>query len=339
MKDVALREELFEGVVSLETQDGWIRPWRLPVGCLPLFDSDLVAGAEQPAGGRLRFATEAAQVGLKAIPADPDRYLDLTVDGELLQTAMLPSGRGEVRFDGLPVGRKVLELWLPHDQPVQLTAVQLSDGAEAEVVPDDRPRWTTYGSSISHCRGAHSPARTWPATAARLKGANLTSFGFAGQCHLDAMVAMAIRDVPADLISLKVGINIRGASSLSPRTFAPALIAMVRIIREAQPDTPIAVVSPIVSPPRETMPNAAGLSLTMMRDQLADAVQRLAACGDASLHYFDGLELFGPDFVEPYLPDELHPNADGYEVLGQRFAELVLGKLLPARRCGCCAKA
>ena len=46
-------------------------------------------------------------------------------------------------------------------------------------------------------------------------GVELTSFGFGGQCQLDPFMGRVIRDQPADVVSLKVGINLVNAGQLS----------------------------------------------------------------------------------------------------------------------------
>jgi lysophospholipase L1-like esterase len=46
------------------------------------------------------------------------------------------------------------------------------------------------------------------------------------------------------------------------------------------------------------------------------------AAGDANLHYLDGLTLFGADDAGD-LPDDLHPNPEGYIRMGHRFADAV----------------
>ena len=46
------------------------------------------------------------------------------------------------------------------------------------------------------------------------------------------------------------------------------------------------------------------------------------AAGDANLHLLPGPDLFGPDDVGD-LPDGLHPNAAGYQRMGERFYRLV----------------
>lgn len=335
MTQVPMTEQFVHGAISCQRGDGWLRPWRLPCGQLDLFpspDNNLVNAAGAAAGVRVQFVTDADHFELHSEPHAGARLFDLTCNNELLATVSLPPGETCVRFEGLPPGTHPYAVWLSQSAPVALRSLGVPDGALLEPVTDHRPRWITYGSSITHCGAAHSPARTWPATAARIGDLALTCLGYGGQCHLDPMIARMIRDTPADIISLKVGINIQGGSSLSLRTFKPALIGAVQIIREKHPDIPIAVISPIISPPRETTPNLVGLSLTMMREELADAVARLqSATGDRNVHYFNGLDLFGIDLAADYLPDLLHPNGDGYEIMGRRFAQQVLPTLLPSR--------
>ena len=138
---------------------------------------------------------------------------------------------------------------------------------------------------------------------------------------------MMIRDLPADLISMKLGINVQGQSSLGGRTLRPAVIGLVRIIREEHPTTPIAVISPIACPNREVKANAVGMTLSAIREQIADAVGRFVACGDRHIVYVDGRKLFDEELAQRYLPDGLHPNGDGYEIIGRNFAPVVLDEL------------
>ena len=139
-----------------------------------------------------------------------------------------------------------------------------------------------------------------------------------------------IRDLPADFISMKVGINIQGNGSLNLRTFRPAIIGFIEIVREKHPDTPLAVVSPIYSPPREETLNAVGFSLQGMRQEVAAAVTAIQAHGDSNVHYVDGLKLFGPEYAH-LLPDQLHPDSEGYKILGQNFLRKVAAPFFPKR--------
>ena len=253
-------------------------------------------------------------------------------------------------FENLPAELTVHELWLPHNAFVELRALVLDDGATLQAAPADaRPRWIHYGSSISHCMEADEPAGTWPAVAARLAGACLQSFGFGGQCHLDQFVARTMRAVDADLISIKTGINVVNMDSMRERVFVPALHGFLDTLREGKPEVPVAVISPIFCPsaetrPGPTVPNDAGkfvtvegfepyrfgcLTLTRVREVLAEAVEQRRAAGDARLHYVDGLTLFGAEDAGD-LPDDLHPNPAGYQRMGERFAP-TLKRLLAQR--------
>ena len=139
------------------------------------------------------------------------------------------------------------------------------------------------------------------------------------------MVARTIRDLPADYLSMKVGINIYGAGSLSIRTFQPAIIGFVRTVREKHADTPYVVLSPIFSPPREETKNRVDFTLDEMRHEVAAAVEALRSMGDRNVHYVSGLELLNQEEGN-LLPDQLHPNAEGYRLMGKRFAEMVAAK-------------
>ena len=324
MQRISVDESWFEGAVSFEKGNGWTKPWRLVHEKLPLYwPEGFVQRAEHSTGVRLRFRTGASQVGVRVRPFAEPRRFDLVIEGELPATVKVEPEGCEAEFPSLPAGAKTVDLWLPADHPTVVEALLADADARPAVADDGRPKWVTYGSSITQCRSAHSPARTWPATAARMRGLNLTSLGYGGQCHLDQAVARIIRDASADVISLKLGINMHGGS-VGQRAFLPAVIGFILTVRDGHPVTPLAIVSPIFSPPRERTPGGGGLTLEMMRGHLEDAVERLKACGDGNIRYFDGRELFGEDLVDPHMPDQLHPDGDGYEIIGRRFAEKVL---------------
>jgi hypothetical protein len=314
------------GAISLRREADWVQPWRLPYDRRGLFPPDaLLERAAMPAGVRIRFRSDATAVAGEVEPQPEMAPIDICCDGARVGSVEM-AGRGSFRFDGLPPGPKTVELWLPQFGELRLRWLDLPDGSTLEPDEDPRPRWVTYGSSITQCRTAASPTETWPAIVARERGLNLTCLGYGGQCHLDPAIARLIRDLPADYLSICAGINIYGAASLGPRSFGPALIGTVQTVREGHPDTPLALISPIFSPPRETVANAVGFTLEAMRDEVAGAVEALRAHGDSNLHYVDGLRLFGPDLADR-LPDDLHPDAEGYRRLGASFLREVVGPL------------
>jgi len=324
MQSIPIDASWFEGAVSVAAVDSGLLPFRLPWKERELFHRDLHGAAYMASGVRLRFATDAETLELSFVPLWPSwlfgHHFDLTIDGKLVASAPAPDQGTQARFTGLPQGEKTVEIWFPQGSPVFLREARISDGASARVVPDPRPKWVTYGSSITHCVRSLSPARTWPAAVARARGLNLLNLGYGGQAHLETPAAMMIRDLPADLITLKLGINtING--SLNQRTFYPAVTGLVRLIREQHTATPIVLISPIAYPPNEIIPNAVGMTLQLMRTEIERAYQCLVALGDAHLYYLNGLELFDEALLDRYSDDQCHPKGDGQLVMAERFIE------------------
>ena len=321
----------WQGAVSLERTGNYLKPWRIPYQQYDLFPPDGIDGhAAETAGVRIAFCSNTTTVAGRIVPfrTDDPRRIDLCIDGELYQTLEFADAEA-FRFDSLPAGEKTIEIWLPQCGQFALWQIELDDGATVTPVEDRQPRWITYGSSITQCATAESPAQTWPAIVSRKHGLNLTCLGFGGNCHLEPMVARLIRDLPADFISMAVGINIYIFNSLSPRTFLPAIIGFVKIIREKHATTPLVLVSPIYNPDGEATANAVDFNLQMMRRDVATAVDILRADGDGHIHYIDGLDLLGPDLPNwsDLVPDGLHPNAEGYKVLAEIFLEKVAAKI------------
>ena len=67
------------------------------------------------------------------------------------------------------------------------------------------------------------------------------------------------------------------------------------------------------------------LTLTRVREILADVVDVRRRGGDRHLHYVNGLKLFGATDAAD-LPDDLHPNPAGYARMGERFVREVFGE-------------
>ncbi|MFI5979897.1 GDSL-type esterase/lipase family protein [Streptomyces sp. NPDC051555] len=365
--------DLLRGALDLEHTEQGVLPHRLPARARAQnVDGQLAMAESQPSGVRLVFRTRATVLELDALPTKrvyvgapprPEGVYDLLVDGNLAGRAGVAGGTtltidlaagttteqpgpvGTLRFSGLADADKDVEIWLPHNESTRLVA--LRSDAPVEPAPDRGRRvWLHHGSSISHGSDAASPSTTWPALAAALGGVELTNLGLGGSALLDPFTARALRDTPADLISLKIGINLVNTDLMRLRAFGPAVHGFLDTIREGHPDAPLLVVSSILCPIHEDTPGpsapdfaafsagrlrflatgdpaerASGkLTLGVVREELARIVAERAAC-DPNLHYLDGRELYGEaDNAELPLPDELHPDAATHRRIGERFA-------------------
>lgn len=354
MRTIRVQPDHFQGAIACETtQAGALRPWRVPLEGRSLFPSPddlLVRRAGFPSGVRLRFATTSRTVRVNLMDAgdedvsDAERYLiDITDDGCLLASSQIADGvfawsdskqvSGRTST-GTPeetaIRERVYEIWLDQFHPVAVQSIEVDTNATFRVPQDERPRWITYGSSITACRDAFSPARTWPAIAARMCKLHLLNLGYGGQCHLDQMVSRVIAERSVDVVTLEVGINIYGSSSLNARTYPAALIGFVQTIREAHPEVPLGVITAIPSPDRENAPNSVGCTLEDYRVMTRESVRRLQEAGHRELYLFEGNTLLHSD-EEHLLFDGLHPDGEGYELMGLRVAEHVIPILLAAR--------
>ncbi len=138
------------------------------------------------------------------------------------------------------------------------------------------PVWLHHGSSISAGSNAASPSTTWPALAARAHGVELTNLGFSGSAMVDPFTARAMRDTPADLISVKLGINVVNADVMRRRAFGPAVHGFLDTVRDGHPATPLLLVSPVLCPIHEDTPGPGAVDM----DSLGAGTLRFRATGD-----------------------------------------------------------
>ncbi|MET7568903.1 GDSL-type esterase/lipase family protein [Streptomyces sp. NPDC005492] len=369
--------DMVRGFLDMETTAHGLLPHRLPARARrQIPDTQLTVAEAQPSGVRLVFRTRATTIELDTLPTKrvyegfpppPDGVYDLLVDGRPTAQATVPGGNirtitdmftqaselsegpsGTARFAELPAGDKDIEIWLPHTEITELIALRTD--APVEKAPESGRRvWLHHGSSISHGSNATRPTAIWPALAAAHGGVELVNMGFSGSALLDPFTARAMRDTPADLISVKIGINVVNADVMRLRAFTPAVHGFLDTLREGHPTAPLLVVSPILCPVQEDTPGplapdfeggtprfkamgdpaelpAGRLTLRVIRDELARVVEQRTD-DDPNLHYLDGLDLYGErDHDEFPLPDGIHPDPAGHRRIGENFGRLAFGE-------------
>jgi hypothetical protein len=369
---------LLRGALELEQTDRGVKPHRLPARALAQCTDPQLAMAEaQPSGVRLVFRTQATEIELvvlptryvyAGVPPRPAGVYDLLIERQLVCQRSAASGNvvtidmiagtasnqlgpvSTLRFTELSSRDKQVEIWLPHNETTELVALR-SNAAVEPVVGEGRKVWLHHGSSISHGSNGDSPTAIWPALAASLGDVELINLGLGGSALLDPFTARAMRDTPADLVSVKIGINLVNTDLMRLRAFGPAVHGFLDTLREGHPTTPLLVISPLYCPIHEDTPGpgafdtsalAAGtvsfratgdpadrssgkLTLTVIRKELRRIAQQRAS-DDPHLHYLDGLNLYDQaDFAELPLPDQLHPDGVTHRRIGERFARLAFG--------------
>ncbi|WP_194927603.1 GDSL-type esterase/lipase family protein [Catenulispora pinisilvae] len=359
------------GALELVATEAGVLPRRLPEWTIAQSDASMERQATSGSGVRLAFRSAAKTLELDVLTTvpmmaenephpDDAGLFDITVDGvpgepqrapvgtvillddTMAERGIVPGKPSTVRFEGLPAGVKDVEIWLPQWVKTELVALR-ADAAVEPPTPTGHRTWLHHGSSISQCNEADSPLGVWPVIAARAAHVDPVNVGLSGNCYLDPFVARSIRDTPADLISLKLGINFTAKAAFVLRSLVPTIHGFLDTIREGHPDTPLLVISPIACPALEQTPgptlwrdgvlHATGnpataatgaLTLQAVRRELARIVTERAK-QDPNIHYLDGLALVGLDEADEYLAEGLHPSPAGYRVIGERFARLAFG--------------
>lgn len=263
MITIPLTPDLVDGVAELEPVERGMRPHRLPLHVRERYaDPQLALMEAQPSGARLAVSTEAnrlelevhaTRVSYRMMPR-PRGAIDIVIDGTHLRTQPLSGGdaveidlvtgtrsatQGEadrIVLDELGPGRKTVEFWLPHNEAVDL--VGLRSDAPVEPAPRTSRVWVHHGSSISQGSNTTHPTGIWPVVAARHAGVRLRNLGFGGSALIDPFLARVIRDTPADLISVKLGINVVNLDAMRLRSFVPAVHGFLDTIRDGHPTTP-----------------------------------------------------------------------------------------------------
>ncbi len=376
MINTPLTQEFVLGAAELENTERGVRPHRLPAAIRERYaDGQLALMEAQPSGVRIAFTTTAHSItlevhatrvayrGAKRARGVLDTFIDgseynstILTDGDVIELDMnsgestFTSGNTDVlELQELPDGEKTVEIWLPHNEQIEL--IGLRTDASIKQLASSEPVWVHHGSSISHGSNATHPTGIWPVVAARLGGARLQNLGFGGSALVDSFMARVIRDTSADIISVKLGINVVNLDAMRLRSFIPAIHGFIDTIRDGHPDTPLIIISPLFCGIHEDTPGpgtfdtaslgtdsvqfiatgtkgdtASGkLTLRVIRDALEQVVS--SRSDDPNLHYIDGLRLYGEnDAIALPLPDGLHPGTEGHELIGRRFAEIAFGE-------------
>lgn len=221
----------------------------------------------------------------------------------------------------LAAGDEPTIVHVPEGMKPWVLAVRGSGGVVAPA--PTRPRWIVYGDSVAEGWIASEPARAWPAVAGRARGLDHVNLGYAGAARGETASAEQVAALDADVLTVCHGTNCWTRTPHSVAQMRANTDALLAVLRQEHPDTPIVVASPVLRPDAETTPNRLGATLADLRRAMEQAVQARIDAGDRRLHLVPGGDLLTPDL----LGDGIHPDDAGHRVMAEVIGAAVVDAL------------
>ena len=162
-----------------------------------------------------------------------------------------------------------------------------------------------YGSSITQGGCASRPGNAYTSMLCRKVDAEQFNLGFSGSGRGEIAVARAIAGLKLSAFVYDYDHNAPDPDHLK-KTHEP----FFRIVREAQPDLPIIMMS---CPDFRVRAMRAGAdAITRRREIIRETWQKAADAGDRNVYFIDGETLFGRKMHDACTVDGCHPNDLGF---------------------------
>lgn len=305
------------------------RYWRLPADVIDQVNSGVSEVAKFPSGARVRFATDSRRIALCAV-VGPAGYIKNVgaigkcglagyVDGEWHYVVYPAASDAEEMTGAYDLDGKMHEhtVYLPLFTPLYDLMIGLDDDAQ---VKPPRPYAVQkpivfYGSSITNGASATHAGNAYVSIVCRRLDASFLNLGFSGSARGEESIARYIAELDMSLFVMDYDHNAPDAAHLEAtheRFF--------RIVREAQPDLPIALIS---KPDFDIDPEGNAARRAVIRRTYEHAL----AAGDARVRFIDGETLFGTTERRDCLVDGTHPNDLGFRRMADAITP-VLRELL-----------
>lgn len=276
---------------------------------------DVWQASQVPAGVRLEFVGEADAVRIfyKTTTAN----LGYRGEGAGCTFSMYRSGQKIAEQEAV-LGEGVVQLPL-RGEPNRPAIVYLPEGMRPIIMGIEgiggfiepappQPRWLCYGDAVTQGWLASAPSLAWPAVTARKLGLGLFNLGFAGSSRSDTAAALALSNIPAEIVSLAIGPNNWGRFPHTTALCAEEIRAVLTLLRASHPDVPIVIMSPLLRPDAEDTPNGLGATLTELRIAMEEAVRERMLAGDVRLHLVEGSTVVSASD----LADGRYPGDEGH---------------------------
>jgi lysophospholipase L1-like esterase len=190
-----------------------------------------------------------------------------------------------------------------------------------------QPRWLVYGDAVAQGWLASSPSMAWPSVVARKLGLDVCNLAYAGSAHGEIPSAALLADTPAEGITIAYGVNCWNRIPHSAGLMAETIRAFLGVVRSGHPDTPVVVLSPLLRPDAESVPNRLGATMADLRVAMEEAVRECMAAGDNNLFLVEGGTVVGAGD----LADGVYPADEGHKRIAAAVGKH-LSPLMPALR-------
>ena len=215
-----------------------------------------------------------------------------------------------------------------HPVVLSLTAVK------GEISPaPELPRWIAYGDWTTQGWTASGPSHGWAAIAARKAGLDLVNLGYAGSGRGEIVSAEHIAALDAAVITIAYGASCWTRIPHSVGWWRRGSGRFSTWSARGIPPHPIVVISPVIRPDAEDVPNKLGATMADIRHAIESVARARILAGDTTLSLVAGETMI----TEEHLADGIHPGDEGHK----RIAATVAKALGTAMRvaAGRCARA
>lgn len=298
---------------------------RLPKDVAPAISEGMIHAYSSASGGRVRFITDSPYVAIKSVfalvgrneatPLSATAAIEMRVDGEfggVFRTS--PDFRDDVHVGVTDIrrgeGEHLITLYMPTHSHLSELFVGLKPGSKILAAPDhkyERPV-VFYGSSITHGTGATRSGNSYPAQVSKMIDLNFVNLGFGGLAKGEAAMAEYIATLDMAAFVYDYDFNAPTTEHLR-ETHEP----FFKIIREAQPNLPILILSRPCAFRTGEKDTAERFSV------IKQTYDNARAAGDENVYIINGLEFFG-DYGAECTVDGTHPNDFGYRFMAEKIS-------------------
>ena len=238
------------------------------------------------------------------------------------EEAILGDGLIRLTLGTVPADKPAI-IYLPEGmQPL----IQSLTAVKGEIAPaPSLPRWVAYGDWTTQGWIASGPSQGWAAIAARKAGVNLINMGYAGAGRGEIVSAEHIAALGAEIVTIAYGESCWTRIPQSLGMVGEGFKSFLDVVRQGHPNTPIVVISPVLRPDAEDVPNKLGATLADIRNAIESVTRDRVIAGDDSLSL-----VAGETIIEAgHLADGIHPGDEGHKRIAVTAAKALTAAMNP----------